>query len=134
MQRIPHKTVLCADRDPPLINSNIKGLIQEKNLAKKCYVRNNKYIKLFQRFQCIQNLLTVTIAKKKKKKKKFYSQLSTKLMDRTVSPKAYRSILKTFLYNKKHLAFHQFITIAVTLLILKRMFKISTNSLLSNAH
>ena len=133
MQRIPHKTVLCADRDPPWINSNIKGLIQETNIAKKCYLRNNKDIQLFQRFQCMQNLLTATIAQKKKKKK-FYSQLSTKLMDRTVSPKAYRSILKTFLYNKKHLAFHQFITIAVTLLILKRMFKISTNSLLSNAH
>ena len=33
---IPHETVTCNDRDPPWINSKIKGLIQEKNIAQKC--------------------------------------------------------------------------------------------------
>ena len=52
---IPHKTVTCDDRGPAWINSKIKGLIQEKNIAKKCYFLNNKDIQLFLRFQCIHN-------------------------------------------------------------------------------
>ena len=58
---IPHQTITCDDGDPPWINSKIKGLIQEKNIAKKCYFQNNKEIQLFRRFQCMQNLLTATI-------------------------------------------------------------------------
>ena len=65
-----HETVTCDDRDPPWINSKVKGLIQEKNIAKKCYFQNNKDIQLFRRFQNIQNLLTATI---KKSKEQFYS-------------------------------------------------------------
>ena len=42
-----HETVTSDDRDPPWINSKIKGLIQEKNIAKKCYFQNNKGIQLF---------------------------------------------------------------------------------------
>ena len=36
-----------------------------------------------------------------KNQKKFYSRISTKLMDPTIRPKAYESVLKTFL-NKKN--------------------------------
>ena len=88
---IPHKTVTCDDLDPPWINSKIKVLIQEKNIAKKCYFQNNKDIQFFRRFQCIQNLLTAT---NEKSKEQFYSRISTKLMDPTTNPKAYWSILK----------------------------------------
>ena len=95
---IPYETVTCDDRNPPWINSKIKGLIQEKNIAKKCYFQNNKDIQLFRTFHCIQNLLTVTI---EKSKEQFYSRISTKLMDPTISPKSYWSILKTYLNNKK---------------------------------
>ena len=28
---IPHETIICDDKDPPWINSNIEQLIQEKN-------------------------------------------------------------------------------------------------------
>ena len=34
---IPHDTVACDYRDPSWINSEIKSLIQEKNIAKKCH-------------------------------------------------------------------------------------------------
>ena len=95
---IPYETVTCDDRDPLWINSKIKGLIQEKNIAKKCYFQNNKDIQFFRRYQCIQNLLT---AKIEKSKEQFYSRILTKLMDPTISPKAYWSILKLFLNNKK---------------------------------
>ena len=95
---IPHETVTCDDRDPTWINSKIKDLIQEKNIAKKCYFQNNKVIQLFRRFQCIQNLLTATT---EKFKEQFYSRISTKLIDPTKIPKEYWSILKTYLNNKK---------------------------------
>ena len=95
---IPHETVTCDDRDPPWINSKIKDLLQEKNIAKKCYFQNNKDIQLFRRFQCMQNLPAATI---KKSKEQFYSRISTMLMDPIISPKTYWSILKTFLNNKK---------------------------------
>ena len=48
---------------PPWITSKIKGLIQKKNIAKKCYFQNNEDIELFVRFQNIQKLATATIAK-----------------------------------------------------------------------
>ena len=78
---MPHETVTCDGRDPSWINSKIKGLIQEKNIAKKYYFQNNKGIQLFRRFQCMQNLLTATI---EKPKKQFYSRILTKLMDPTI--------------------------------------------------
>ena len=89
---ILHETVTCDHRDPQWINSKIKALIQENNFAKKCYFESNKDIQLFRRFQCMQYLLTATI---EKSKKQIYSRISTKLMDPTLSPKAYWSILKT---------------------------------------
>ena len=95
---IPHETVTCDDRDPPWITSKIKGLIQKKNFAKKCYFQNNKDIQLFRRFQNIQWLLTATIEQSKERS---YTRISTKLKDPTTSPKAYWSILKTILNNKK---------------------------------
>ena len=48
---IPHETVTCDDQHPPWINNKIKGLIQKKNFAKKCYFQNYEDIQLFRRFQ-----------------------------------------------------------------------------------
>ena len=73
-------------------------LTETKNFAKKGYFQNNKDIQLFRRFQNVQNLLTATI---EKSKEQFYTRILTKLMDFTTSPKAYWSILKTILNNKK---------------------------------
>ena len=95
---IPHETFTCDDRDTPWITSKIKGLIQKKNFAKKCYFQNNEDIQLFRRFQNIQKLLTATI---EKSKEQYYTRISTKLMDPTTSPKPYSSILETVLNNKK---------------------------------
>ena len=128
---IPHQTFTYDDRDPPWINSKIKSLIQEENIAKKCYFQNNKDIQLFRWFQCIQNLVTATT---EKSTEQFYSRISTKLMDPTISPEAYWSILKTFLNDKKVSCippiYHNNNYI---LLILKRRPRSSTISLLNNA-
>ena len=95
---ISHEPVTCDDRDPPGINSKIKGLIQNKNVARKCYFQNSEDVQLFRRFQNIQKLLTPTY---EKLKEQYYTRISTKLMDPITSPKAYWSILKTILNNKK---------------------------------
>ena len=39
---IPHKTIICNDRDPPWINRDIKQLILDKNHAYKSYIGNHK--------------------------------------------------------------------------------------------
>ena len=74
---MPHETIVC-DHDSSWINSKIKNLIAEKNIARNCYRKNNSDIQLFRRFQSLQNLLTVTI---EKSKEQFYSGISSKLMD-----------------------------------------------------
>ena len=89
--------VNCDDPDPPWINSKIKGLIQQKNFAKKCHFQNNEDMQLFRRFQSIQKLLTATT---QKSKEQYCTRISTKLMDPITSLKAYWSILKTILNNK----------------------------------
>ena len=81
-----------------IANSKIKNLIKEKNIAKKCFLQNNSDIKLFWRFQGLQNLLTVTI---EKWKQQLFSRISNKLMVPARRLKTYWSILKTFLNNKK---------------------------------
>ena len=83
---IPHEAIVCDDRDPPWINSKIKNLIAEKNIAKMCYLLNNRNIQLSRRFQSLQNLLTVTI---EKSKEQCYYRISNKLMDPASSPKGY---------------------------------------------
>ena len=78
---LPQEIIVCDDHDPPWINSKIKNFIAEKNIAKKCYLQNNSNIQLFQRFQRLQNLLTVTT---EKSKEQLFSRISNKLMDSTI--------------------------------------------------
>ena len=44
---IPYKTVTCDDREPPWINSKIKGLIQEKNIARSAISKITKIFSYF---------------------------------------------------------------------------------------
>ena len=77
------------------MNSEIKDLISEKNLAYKSYCPFNRDVFLFETFKFLQNKLNVPI------KQKYYSKLSSKLANPATSLKTYWSILKTFLNNKK---------------------------------
>ena len=94
-------------------------------------MQNNKAIQLFQRFQNMQNLLTATI---EKSKEQFYSQISTKLMDPTTSPKAYWSMLKTILNNKKIPYIPPIYHNSNYITDFKEKAQIFNISLLSNAH
>ena len=95
---IPHKTIICGDRDPPWINKAIKKLMLEKNLAFKSYCCSKKSMFLFEKFKALQYQLNISI---KESKEKYYTKLSSTLANSLTSPKTYWSILKTFLNNKK---------------------------------
>ena len=44
---MPHQRVVCDNRDPPWMNSEIQNLINEKTLAYKSYCRFNRDVFLF---------------------------------------------------------------------------------------
>ena len=98
---IPHETIM-RDRGPPWINKEIKKLMLEKNLAFKSYCCSNKSMLLFEKFKASQYQLNISI---EESKEKYYTKLSSRLADPLTSPKAYWSILKTLLNNKKFLAY-----------------------------
>ena len=95
---IPHKTIICDDRDPPWLNKDIKQLILDKNHAYKSYICNDKSLQFFNQFQFLQTRLNSLI---EESKNQYYTHLSQKLLDPKTSQKSYWSILKTFLNNKK---------------------------------
>ena len=99
---MPHKRIVCDDRDPPWMNNEIKNLIIEKNLAYKSCCRFNRDVILFEKFKFLQNQLNASI---ENSKQTYYSKLSSKLANPVTSSKTYWSILKTFLNNKKFLAY-----------------------------
>ena len=80
------------------MNSEIKNLINEKNLAYKSYCRFNRDVFLFEKFKFLQNQLSVSI---ENSKQTYYSKLSRKLANPATSSKTYWFIVKTFLNNKK---------------------------------
>ena len=80
------------------MNSEIKKLINEKNLAYKSYCRFNRAVFLFEKFEFLQNQSNVSI---ENSKQRYYSKLSSKLANPATSSRTYWSILKTFLNNKK---------------------------------
>ena len=52
---IPHERIACDDRDPSWMNSEIKNLINEKNLAYRSYCRFNRDVFLFEKFKSLSN-------------------------------------------------------------------------------
>ena len=64
----------------------------------------SKLIKTFSYFENFSAYRISELPQLKKLKEQFHSRISTKLMDPSISPKAYWSILKTFLNNKKILS------------------------------
>ena len=95
---IPHETITIDDRDPPWINKTVKTLIEEKSKAYQLYKHNQQNIALFEKFQSLQIQLNDLI---EHRKQSYYSRLVDKLRDKKTSPKAYWSLLKRFLNNKK---------------------------------
>ena len=95
---IPHETVLCDDRDPPWFNNKIKSLIHEKNITFKRLRSDRRNSCLRRQLNCLQDRLNDST---EASKQKYYCRMTNKLTNAEKSSKAYWSILKSFLNNKK---------------------------------
>ena len=83
---------------PPWINKEIKQLIEQKNQFYKRFIRSKKSLVYINQFKALQDKLGFLI---EKSKNSYYSKFSQKLSNNATSSKAYWSILKTFLNDKK---------------------------------
>ena len=95
---IPHETIVCDDKDLPWFNKRIKSLIQEGTLLLETFQKTRKNIEIT---ACLNNLndhlpLLINTAKQN-----YYSKIVEKLQNTQRSSKAYWSLLKIFLNNKK---------------------------------
>ena len=94
---ISHEPVKCDERDPSWINAPIKNLINDKNIHYKKYLRRDKYTK--EEFKLLQKkIVNLT----NDSRDRIYSRKSNKLNNFHVSLKAYWSVLKMVLNNKKN--------------------------------
>ena len=75
---IPHKTIICNDKDPPWFNNQIRQLLNKKKEIFEQYLTIGKSQTDYEWLQVISNSLVETI---RSSKEKFYYQLSTKLTD-----------------------------------------------------
>ena len=94
---IPHKFVVCDDKDPPWFNKKIKALIQEKYVAFKNYFNNSSNIALKCPLKYLQTCLNASIEVVKEK----YHNTVNKQINTQNNSKVYWSLLKIFLNNKK---------------------------------
>ena len=76
----------------------LKTLIEKKSKAYQLYKQSKQNIALFEKFQSLQIQLNDLI---EHGRQSYSSQLVDKHRDKKTSPKAYWSLLKTFLNNKK---------------------------------
>ena len=90
---IPHKFVVCDDKDPPWFNKKIKAIIQEKYVAFKNYCNNSSNIALKCPLKYLQTSLNASIEVVKEK----YHNTVNKLINTQNNSKVYWSLLKIFL-------------------------------------
>ena len=88
----------CVMTDPPWFNNKIKSLIHEKNITFKRLRSDRRNSCLRRQLNCLQDRLNDSI---EASKQKYYCRMTNKLTNAEKSSKAYWSILKSFLNNKK---------------------------------
>ena len=88
----------CVMADSLCFNKKIKFLIQEKYITFKRFRNDTHNICLIRQLNFLQDSLIDSI---EASKQKYYCRMTNKLTNAEKSPKAYWSILKSFLNNKK---------------------------------
>ena len=111
---IPHKTITCDDKKPPWFYKSIINSIKNKNIFYKSHTANESSTNKKEAIKALQNKLTSTI---ENAKSEYYYKLSMKLSNPETSSKAYWSILKSFVNDKKFLSFPHCTTMIILLLI-----------------
>ena len=102
---IPHQTITIDDKDPPWFNTKIKSLLQGKNKIYKNLRKDHNNTQLLRKLEHLQNRLNNSIDSSKHN---YYLRMANKLNSIQKSSKAYWSLLKSFLNNKKFQLSHQF--------------------------
>ena len=92
---------MCDDRDPPWFNNKIKSLIREKNTTFKRFRSDIRNICLRRQLNFLQNRLIDSIDSIEALKQKYYCIKTNTFTNAEKSSKAYWSIIKSFLNNKK---------------------------------
>ena len=95
---IPHETIVCNDKDPPWFSKIIKSLIQEGALLLETFQKNRNNVEII---TCRDNLNDRLALLINTTKQNFYSKIVEKLQNTQRSSKAYWSLLKIFLNDKK---------------------------------
>ena len=95
---IPHQTITIDDKDPPWFNTKIKSLLQEKNKIYKIFRKDRNNTQLLRKLGHLQNCLNNSIDSSKHN---YFLRMANKLNSIQNSSKAYWSLLKSFLNNKK---------------------------------
>ena len=95
---IPHEVIVCDDKDPPWFNGKIKSLINETLRTYNAYRKNIGNSQLRKNLSSLQQLLHDLIDDSKQK---YFLRLTQKLNTIQKSTKAYWTLLKNFLNNRK---------------------------------
>ena len=95
---IPHETIVCNDKDPPWFNKRTESLIQEGTLFLETVRNNRNNVEIIARLNNLNNQLALLI---NTAKQNYYSKIVEKLQNTQRSSKAYWSLLRIFLNNKK---------------------------------
>ena len=95
---IPNKIITCNDKDPPWINDEVKILIKLQKVILNNYIKNGRKSEDCDLLTNTSQQLSVII---NNRKASHYSHLTKKFNDPKTSNKAFWSILKTFVNDKK---------------------------------
>ena len=95
---IPDETILCDDKDPPWFTSWTKSILQAKSKVFNNHRKNKTNIQLLNKLNLPQERLNGLITKSKNN---YYERMANKPNNLQRNSKAYWSLLKCFLNNKK---------------------------------
>ena len=99
---IPQEIIICDDRNLPWVNKEIKKLMVKNNFAFQSHCCSNKNLFLLEKCRALLYQFNISI---EESKENYYTKLSSRLAGPLTVPKTCWSILKTFLNNKKFLAY-----------------------------
>ena len=95
---IPHEIITCDNKKPPWFNKNSINIIKNKIILYKSHTGNENSTDKKEAIRALHNKLTSTV---ENAQSDYYSKLSIKLSNPETSLKAYWSILKYFVNDKK---------------------------------
>ena len=105
---VPNKIIMCKDKDPPWINSEIKLACKNKEKNYKHYVKHGRNIADQRNLYSLASYSAKLISDAKAK---YFHNLGEKLNDPLIGAKTYWSILNKFMHKNK-----------ITLIPLKRTY------------